>query len=265
MSDTFPHGLWARIEQAGRICCGMLQDDRLAVFDRPAYCGGHATGETIAVAGARWLTPCEPATMIGLWNNFHAAAAKNGFAIPTEPLYFLKASGCHAAHEQPIPRPAAYDGRVVYEGELGIVIGAECRGVSPAEARERIFGFTCVNDVTALELLFRDPSFTQWSRAKSFDGFGAFGPLIATGVDSDALIVRTLVDGRERQNYPVSDMIFRPTDIVSRISQDMTLSPGDVIACGTSVGVLPMRDGQVVEVAIDGIGTLRNVFGGGRS
>jgi 2-keto-4-pentenoate hydratase/2-oxohepta-3-ene-1,7-dioic acid hydratase in catechol pathway len=243
----------------------MLQEDALAVFDTMPFLGGVGTGQSIALAGARWLTPCEPQTMIGLWNNFHAATAKHEFGIPPEPLYFLKARSCHAAHEEMIPRPGSYDGRVVYEGELGIVIGKECRAVSRDQAQGHIFGYTCVNDVTALELIQRDPSFAQWSRAKSFDGFGAFGPAIATGIDPGVLVVRTTIDGRERQNYPVSDMIFDPFEIVSRISHDITLYPGDLIACGTSLGTLPMRDGTVADVTIDGIGTLRNVFGIARS
>jgi 2-keto-4-pentenoate hydratase/2-oxohepta-3-ene-1,7-dioic acid hydratase in catechol pathway len=148
----------------------------------------------------------------------------------------------------------------VYEGELGLVIGRMCKNLQPEEARSAIFGVTCINDVTALDLLTRDTSFAQWTRAKGSDTFGVFGPAIATGLDLETLVVRTLVNGRERQNYPCSDMIFSPAQIVSALSKDMTLMPGDVIACGTSLGVLPMKPGSVVEVIIDGIGTLRNTF-----
>ena len=101
-------------------------------------------------------------------------------------------------------------------------------------------------------------AFPQWARAKSCDSFGPVGPAIATGLDWRTLQIRTLLAGRERQNYPVSDMIFSPPAIVSRISREMTLEPGDLIACGTSLGALPMRPGMVVEVVIDGIGILRN-------
>ena len=104
-------------------------------------------------------------------------------------------------------------------------------------------------------------SFPQWTRAKNFDTFGVFGPVVATGIDPLALSVRTLVNGRERQNYRIDDMIFPPAELVSRLSRDMTLMPGDVIACGTSLGVLPMKPGTVVEVTIDGIGTLANRYG----
>jgi len=150
--------------------------------------------------------------------------------------------------------------RPLTQGELGIVIGKACNNADAKQAADAIFGYTCVNDVTALEILTRDATFSQWVRAKSCDTFGVFGPVIATGLEAEKLTVRTLLNGKERQNYPCSDMIFNPVQIVSMISHEMTLLPGDVIACGTSLGVGPMRDGCTVEIAIDGIGVLRNVF-----
>ena len=253
--------LRARIELAGRPRVGVLDGETIRLHEGTIFEPGAATGEEVAAADARWLTPTEPTKMVALWNNFRAAAEKNGWAIPAEPLTFLKAPNSFAAHGQPIPAPKSYDGSVAYEGELGIVIGKACSGVSVEEAASHILGYTCVNDVTAMELLNRDPSFAQWTRAKNFEGFGVFGPVVATGLDPQSLTVRTLVNGRERQNYRVDDMIFSPAELVSRISQDMTLVPGDVIACGTSLGVLPMKAGTVVEIAIDGIGTLRNQYG----
>ena len=112
--------------------------------------------------------------------------------------------------------------------------------------------------MTALEILGKDESFRQWTRAKSYDTFGPFGPWIETTVDYQNLHIQTLLNGRVRQNYPAQDMIFNPAQIVSHLSFDMTLYPGDVIACGTSVGVLPIKAGQTVEVLIEGIGTLSN-------
>jgi 2-keto-4-pentenoate hydratase/2-oxohepta-3-ene-1,7-dioic acid hydratase in catechol pathway len=219
-----------------------------------------ATGAMLALADVTLLTPCVPGNFFGLWNNFHAAAAKAGNAIPAEALYFLKGANSFLAHGQAIRAPSHYAGRVLYEGELGIVIGKTARNVSEADAAEFIFGYTCVNDVTALELLARDASFAQWTRAKSFDTFGVFGPVIATGLDPATLTVRTLLNGKERQNYPCSDMIFSPAAIVSQISRELTLMPGDVIACGTSLGAGPFKPGSEVEVVIDGIGSLRNPF-----
>ena len=248
---------------------GLLEGDAVQVHtgDLFAAPGGpgvletpRATGERLGLADLEWLAPCRPGKIIGLWNNFRAAAEKNGWAQPAEPLYFLKASSSVAAHEAPIPAPTGYDGRVAYEGELAIVIGRRARAIAPAEAAAHILGYTCANDVTALELLHRDPSFPQWARAKSFDGFGAFGPVIETEFDVANASLRTLVNGRERQHYALSDMFFAPHELVSRLSFDMTLEPGDVILCGTSLGVLPMKPGSVVEVVVDGIGTLRNTY-----
>jgi len=253
---------WLRFQRDGGAAFGTLAGDLVQVHQGEMFGGATPTGEQLPAAGLQWLTPCEPGKIIGLWNNFRAAAEKNQWAVPAEPLYFLKASSSALAHGQPIPVPAGYDGRVAYEGELAIVIGRRAKAVSVAEAPAHIFGFTCANDVTAMELIGRDPSFPQWARAKGMDGFGAFGPVIETGFDAATATLRTLVAGRERQNYALADMFFPPAELVSRLSADMTLEPGDVILCGTSLGVLPMKPGTLVEVVIDGIGTLANTYGG---
>jgi len=199
-------------------------------------------------------------TLLGLWNNFHQRAEKEGLTRPLHPLYFAKTDNCYLAAEQTIRQPASYKGPVIFEGELGVVIGKTCRAISPAQADEYIFGYTCVNDVTAVGILNADPSFAQWGRSKSFDTFGPIGPVIASGIEPDQLVVRALVNGVEKQNYPVTDMFYRPREIVSLLSHDMTLNPGDVIACATSIGAERMRKGSTVEIEIAGIGVLRNRF-----
>jgi 2-keto-4-pentenoate hydratase/2-oxohepta-3-ene-1,7-dioic acid hydratase in catechol pathway len=255
---------WMRFMHQGRAAFGRIEGDEIAVHEGDLFAAPRATGERVPLAALpddAWLAPCVPGQIVGLWNNFRAAAAKNGWAEPAEPLYFLKSSGSAIGHGHPISVPVPDVGRVCYEGELAVVIGRAAHGVTPEEAPSHIFGYACANDVTALELLQRDPSFPQWTRAKSFPGFGAFGPWIETAFDPVAATLRTRVGGRERQNYALSDMFFAPAALVSRLSQDMLLSPGDVILCGTSLGALPMRPGSVVEVAIDGLGTLRNTYG----
>ena len=203
-----------------------------------------------------------PGKFLALWNNYHALASHQGLSIPLDPLYFVKTPNSYSRNDEVIRPPIDPQvGRVMFEGELGIVIGRRCFNVDLSEAIKCIAGYTCVNDFTASGLLVRDPAFMQWTRAKSFDGFGAFGPTIASGLDWRELRVQTSVDGRIRQDYPCSDMIFSPEEIVARLSRDMTLEPGDLIACGTSVGVLPMREGSVVQVHIEGIGTLRSFYG----
>jgi 2-keto-4-pentenoate hydratase/2-oxohepta-3-ene-1,7-dioic acid hydratase in catechol pathway len=252
---------WLRFLLDGREAIGCLDGDMVHVHRGDLFGDHHPDGRVVPVSGLTWLTPCRPGKIIGLWNNFRAAAAKNQWTEPAEPLYFLKAGSSALAHGQPIPLPSGYDGRVAYEGELALVIGTRAKAVSVGEALSHLLGYTCANDVTAMELIGRDPSFPQWARAKSMDGFGVFGPVIETDFDPMGANLVTRVGGRERQNYPLADMFFSPAELVSRLSHDMTLEPGDVILCGTSLGVLPMKPGTLVEVEVPGIGTLANVYG----
>lgn len=252
---------WVRFEHKGTPGFGILADGIVAVHRGDIFDSPSPTGSSLPLKDVTVLTPTAPTKMVALWNNFHALAAKLNVPQPPEPLYFLKAPNSFLASGQVIRRPKTYAGKVIYEGELGIVIGRACRAISEADAPRHIFGYTCVNDVTAVDLINKDPTFAQWVRAKSFDSFGVFGPAVATGLDPMKLSVRTILNGAERQNYPVTDMIFPPYRLVSLISQDMTLYPGDVIACGTSLGVGTMKEPRnTIEVTIDGIGTLSNTF-----
>ena len=252
---------WIRFDRKGSVGFGTLEGDTIAVHSGDMFAGAKATGEKVKLSEVRVLTPCEPSKMVGLWNNFHQLAAKNDFPTPTDPLYFLKAPNAFHPHASPIARPPTYAGRIVYEGELGVVIGKKCFNVSEAEAPDYIFGYTCVNDVTAADLLKKFPTFDQWARAKSFDTFGVFGPVIATGVDPLKLSVRAVLNGKEVQNYPVADMFFPPAKLVAAVSKDMTLMPGDIIACGTSLGAGVMRAAKnTIDIVIDGVGTLSNTF-----
>jgi 2-keto-4-pentenoate hydratase/2-oxohepta-3-ene-1,7-dioic acid hydratase in catechol pathway len=252
--------LWIRYAEGGVPGFGRLDGTQIAVHAGDMFDSPQPTGRSVALDAVVVVPPCAAGKMLALWNNFHALAAKLGNPVPSEPLYFIKANSSYLATGQTIRRPASYTGKVVFEGELGIVIGRTCRAVSEAEAERHIFGYTCINDVTAVDILNRDSSFAQWARAKGFDTFGVFGPVVATGLDPMRLSVRTTLDGQERQNYPVADMVFPPARLVSLISQDITLDPGDVIACGTSIGVGSMKPGSSVAVTIDGIGTLVNRF-----
>jgi 2-keto-4-pentenoate hydratase/2-oxohepta-3-ene-1,7-dioic acid hydratase in catechol pathway len=251
---------WIRFARNGVTGFGRLEGARITVCTGDLFGSPRATGEAIDLAAVEVLTPTVAGKMVALWNNYRALAAKLGNPVPPEPLYFIKGNNSYLATGQVIRTPPAYTGKVVYEGELGIVIGRTCRRVTEAEAEHHIFGYTCINDVTAADILNRDSTFAQWTRAKSFDTFGVFGPVIATGLDPLKLTVRTVLNDQERQNYPVADIVFPPAQLVSLISQDMTLDPGDVIACGTSLGVGSMKPGSTVAVTIDGIGTLVNRF-----
>ena len=252
---------WLRFRHDGETGFGTLAGDGIAVHDGDMFGASRPNGRVLDLDDVELLAPTEPSKIVALWNNFHALAAKLNQPEPPEPLYLLKATTSVAAPGAVIRPPAVYSGKTTYEGELGIVIGKTCTAVSSAEADRFIFGYTCVNDITANDILNRDPTFAQWARCKGIDGYGPFGPVVVSGVDPARLVVRTILNGEERQNYPIADMIFTAQELVSRISHDMTLLPGDLIACGTSVGVGVMKQPvNTVTVAIEGIGELTNEF-----
>lgn len=251
------HDLWIRYRLDGHDGFGTLDGDRVHEHRGDMFEGSTPTGRTFALSEAQLLAPTRPSKVVALWNNFGQLRDKLKLALPAEPLYLLKAPNSYSAPDAPIRVPRD-GGKVVFEGELGIVIGRTATAVPEARALEHVFGYTCANDVTAADVLFRDASFAQWTRAKGLDGYCPMGPAIARGLDPATLRVRTLLDGQVRQDYPISDMTFSVAQLVSRISFDMTLDPGDVILCGTSVGVGSMKPGSRVEIEIDGIGRLSN-------
>jgi 2-keto-4-pentenoate hydratase/2-oxohepta-3-ene-1,7-dioic acid hydratase in catechol pathway len=252
---------WARFRSDdGREGFGILEDTHLAEYEGDMFGSRQPTGRRLARDALTLRSPCAPSKIVALWNNFNALRIKLGKSTPAHPLFFIKPGTSVIGPDQAIERPADYAGKIAYEGELGIVIGKHCKNVAADAAADHIFGFTCVNDVTAVELLEENPEFAQWTRSKGFDTFACLGPVITAGLDWPGARVVTRLDGVERQNYPLSDMIMPPEELVSRISRDLSLLPGDVIACGTSLGVGSIKDGSTVEVQIEGIGSLVNVL-----
>jgi 2-keto-4-pentenoate hydratase/2-oxohepta-3-ene-1,7-dioic acid hydratase in catechol pathway len=252
---------WARFRsREGRVGFGQFTDDRIVEYAGDVFDAPHPTGATLERGSFKLLAPCTPSKMVALWNNFRALAAKLGKEAPAHPLFLIKPATSIIGPNEEIRRPTGYAGKIAYEGELGIVIGRRCKDVPVGEAPRHIFGYTCVNDVTAADVLNETPDFAQWCRSKGYDTFGCIGPVIATGIDPAQARIVTRLGGVERQNYLLSDMIMSPPELVSRLSHDMTLLPGDVIACGTSLGVGSIRDGAAVEITIDGIGSLTNVL-----
>jgi 2-keto-4-pentenoate hydratase/2-oxohepta-3-ene-1,7-dioic acid hydratase in catechol pathway len=251
---------WARFRAADRVGFGTLEDGRLLEHEGDLFETQRSTGRSLAADSFELLSPCTPSKIVALWNNFHALAAKIGKPAPSHPLFFIKSATSVIGPHAPIRRPTGYAGKIVFEGELGVVIGKYAKEVPLHQADDYIFGYTCVNDITAMDLLFENADFPQWGRSKSFDTFGCLGPAIATDFDSRTTRLITRLDGVERQNYPLADMIFSPQELLSRISYDVALLPGDVIACGTSLGVGSIKDGATVEICIDGIGALQNTL-----
>ncbi|SFM86868.1 2-keto-4-pentenoate hydratase/2-oxohepta-3-ene-1,7-dioic acid hydratase (catechol pathway) [Variovorax sp. OV329] len=255
-----PQRRWLRFRHAGKTSFGVLHGNTVHEWQGDMFGACSPSGVILTVAEIELLTPTLPSKVIALWNNFKALGEKLQLAVPAEPLYLVKTPNSYLATKQTI-RPPVSGGKVVFEGELGIVIGKTATAVSEADALDHVFGYTCANDVTVADILNRDASFAQWVRAKGFDTFCPMGPVVATGLDPATLTVTTLLDGQIRQHYPVSDMRFSVAQLVSLISMDMTLFPGDVILCGTSIGVGSMKAGSSVEVEIDGIGRLSNPYG----
>ena len=155
---------WIRYAQGGVTGFGTLEGTQITVYAGDMFDSPQPTGRTLALGAVVVLTPTAAGKMIALWNNYRALAAKLGNAVPPEPLYFIKANNSYLATGQTIRSPASYGGKVVYEGELGIVIGRTCRAVPEAEAQRHIFGYTCINDVTAADILNRDASFAASAR-----------------------------------------------------------------------------------------------------
>lgn len=251
---------WVRFNWNGQTLRGMQNGDEIAICDNDLFAETNLTGATVALSEVELLAPYTPNSILALWNNFHERAEAEGQTIPVTPLYFMKPVSSVIGPNKTIYRPRGHSGRVIFEAELGIVIGKECRNLSTEQANDHIFGYTCVNDVTAIEFLFEDKAFQQWTRSKGYDSFTPLGPCITTDIDPSGLNVLAIQGDETRQNYPVSDMIYSPQQIVAMISEYQTLVPGDLICCGTSVGARTMKPGSEIMVSIPGIGNLLNQF-----
>ena len=239
----------------------MLEDDMVEVMPNTPYTyfgdpnkSLRLTGSTYKLGSVRLLAPCLPSKIVALGLNYRKHAEEFRLQIPSVPLIFLKPSTAVIGPEDKIVYPRASK-RVDYEGELAVVIERKARAVDRAKAREYVLGYTCFNNVSA-RYEQRDDS--QWTRAKSYDTFAPIGPYIVTDISPDDLKLETYLNGELRQSTQTSDLIFPVDVLVSFISNIMTLLPGDVIATGTPSGIGPMKPGDVVEVKIEHIGTLRN-------
>ncbi len=233
-----------RFEAAGETYQGEITGDTLI----------KAAGREFDLGHVRLLAPVGPSKVVAVGLNYKDHAKELGQALPAEPLLFMKPSTTVIGPGAPIRLPKQ-SSRVDYEAELGIVIGKVAKDVSAAQAKDHILGFTCLNDVTARDLQVKDG---QWTRAKGFDTFCPIGPWVETDLDFSDLGVELMLNGEVRQKSRTSNLIFDPLQLVEFISSVMTLFPGDVIATGTPAGIGPMNEGDLVEVKIEGIGTLSN-------
>src|SRR5690349_9042732 len=195
-----------------------------------------------------------PSKIVCVGRNYAAHARELGNEVPPEPMLFLKPPSALVASGESIHLPPVSQ-RVEFEAEIGVVVGQRLRQATPAEAERAIGGFVCVNDVTCRDLQKTDG---QWGRAKGFDTFCPAGPRVVGGLAWRNLELTCRVNGVERQRAKATEMHFSIPELVSFLSQIMTLEPGDLIATGTPAGTGPLHDGDTVEVEISGVGTLSN-------
>jgi 2-keto-4-pentenoate hydratase/2-oxohepta-3-ene-1,7-dioic acid hydratase in catechol pathway len=234
---------------------GVISGDAVRQISGDMLGKWEAMGRSWPLAGVKLLPPVEPSKIVCLGRNYVEHAAEFNNVPPKEPLIFLKPPSSLLAPEDPIVLVPGVQ-RTDFEGELAVVISRKCYQLRDGQdLRPYIAGYTILNDVSARDYQALDK---QWTRAKAFDTFCPLGPVLETEYDPSHGTIETLLNGVRKQFAPLTAMIFSIDVIIPWISRVMTLLPGDVIATGTPAGVSPMKDGDVVEVVIAGVGTLRN-------
>jgi len=219
------------------------------VFGSPSF-----EKKPIKLKGVKTLTPVAPSKIIAVGLNYADHARESGKPLPKEPLFWLKATTSLLPDGGKIEIPFPHH-RTDYEAELAIVIGRRVRNVTAAAAARYIFGYTCAQDISDRTIQNGE---SQWTRAKSFDTFTPLGPCVETKIDPHDLNIQLFQNGQLRQNSNTRHLIFNCFQLVSFISTNMTLLPGDVILTGTPSGVGPLVPGDVVEAMVDEAGAVRN-------
>lgn len=234
---------------------GLIEEGGIVLIHGAPWSGWQRSSPGANLEDLTLLAPVAPRKIVCVGRNYAAHAAELGNEIPKEPLIFLKPPSAIIGPGEPIVLPA-YSQRVEHEGELALVMGRRCAHLSDAEdPLPYIFGYTCLNDVTARDIQKNEVQFT---RAKGFDTFCPVGPHIETELDPLNVLVETRVNGALRQSGSTALMVYPVAFLVRWISRMMTLEPGDVIATGTPAGVGPLIAGDTVEVSAAGVGVLRN-------
>lgn len=240
---------------SGREVWVEIDGDRARVLAKAPWLHATHAGETLSLAEVTRVAPVAPQKILCVGRNYRSHAKELGNEVPVEPMLFYKPSSSLLAPGGVVVLPRAdISSRVDFESELAVVVEKRLFQASEEEARDAIFGFTIACDVTARDLQKKDG---QWWRAKGMDTFCPVGPDLVTGLDVDALRIVCTIDGAERQNGEVRDMIFSIPKVLAHVSQVMTIEPGDLFLTGTPEGVGPLAHGNDVSITIEPIGTLR--------
>jgi 2-keto-4-pentenoate hydratase/2-oxohepta-3-ene-1,7-dioic acid hydratase in catechol pathway len=217
----------------------------------------HDAGDSLSPVTGQLLPPVMPSKIVAVGLNYRDHAAEQNKPLPAEPLIFIKPSTTVIGSGEIIVLPEGI-GRVDYEAEVGVVIGARARHVREADAHRYVFGSTCVNDISARDIQKKD---VQYTRAKGFDTFAPVGPCITTGLDYHALSIEGWLNGERRQASSTEQLIFSVDKLIAFISSVMTLLPGDIVSTGTPAGVGPLASGDRVTIKVEGVGELTNTVG----
>lgn len=235
---------WAMLE--GTLVRPILKAPWLGITPAP---------QVYALEEVRLLAPAEPTKIVAVGKNYYDHAVEMNEGIPENPVLFLKPSTCLNDPEGEIVYPKL-SSRVDYEAELAFVIGRKARHVKEEEAFNYIFGYTCLNDVTARDIQKSDG---QWTRGKCFDGFAPVGPWLVTDIDPSNLSVTSRLNGGTKQSSHTSMFMWQIPALMAFITSCMTLLPGDIVTTGTPAGIGPMQVGDTIEVEVEHIGVLRNL------
>ena len=245
----------ARFSNGAEPRFGIVDGPELVVLKgHPLVAGYQTTGERIPLKELKLLAPTIPSKIVCIGKNFADHAAEIGEDITEEPLIFFKPSSAIIGHGDAIVIPPQSK-QVELEAELCLVIGKLAKNVSEEKALEYLWGVTIANDVTARDLQFGDG---QWARSKAFDTFCPLGPWVETEFVPDGQVIESRVNGEVRQNVAITEMVHKIPAIISYVSRNMSLLPGDIILTGSPAGISVINTGDMIECEIEGIGILSN-------
>ena len=246
----------------GKAASGVVRGRQVCLIRGSLFGKWAETKTRLPLGQVKLLAPIAPTNVLCFGRNYRAHAKEGGDDVPQAPLLFIKATSCVIGRDEPILIPGIAPGQVDYEAELAVIIGRPARHVSEADALDYVLGYTCANDVSARDCQLADG---QWARAKSFETFGPLGPWIETDLDPGSLHIQGRLNGKVMQDASTSLLIFSVPYLISYLSRGMTLLPGTVLLTGTPAGCgfaqsppVWLKDGDVYEVEIEGIGVLRN-------
>ena len=243
-----------RFSSEGSTSYGVLDGDSIRQITGHPFAEINYSGETFALADVKLLAPVEPKKIVLVGLNFASHAAEIHQETPSEPLIFFKPSSAIVASGEEIVLPHQST-QVEIEAELTVVIGKRAKNVAKEKVGDYILGYTVSNDVTARDIQFSD---LQWARSKAFDSFCPVGPWIETDFDPGNKRISSTINGETKQDASTSEMVYSPDFLISYISQNFTLEPGDIVLTGSPAGISSVVAGDVVQCSIEGIGTLHS-------